>query len=124
VNKIDTQLRKISSAGQMGLMTHAVVGYPSVRDMVQIIKAMTKAGIDFIELQIPFAHPVFEGPTLRCANQDALEGGMTAEQAMHLMYCLARVVDVSLLFMTYFKVVQDYGIKRFFEDAARALVLR
>jgi len=33
-------------------------------------------------------------------------------------------VDVSLLFMTYFKVVQDYGIKRFFEDAARALVLR
>lgn len=105
MNIINKQLQKIQSERRLGLMTHAVVGYPSVCKSVQIVKIMAELGVDFIELQIPFAGAHFEGPTLMHANKKSFENHMTSQQAMHIMYYLSRAVQAPLLFMTYFKVI-------------------
>jgi len=119
MNKIDRQLKKIQTEKRMGLMTHTVLGYPSVDESIRIVKAMVKAGADFIELQIPFSDPVADGPTLMRANKKALENGMTTEQAMQIMAGLNKVVDIPLLFMTYFNIVLQYGVEKFCKNASK-----
>ena len=54
------------------LMTHLVVGYPSIEANIETIKAMQDAGVDYIELQIPFSDPIADGKTILSANQAAL----------------------------------------------------
>lgn len=120
MNTIDQQLQKIKVENRLGLMTHIVVGYPTLTESRYLVLAMAEAGADFIELQIPFSDPVADGPTLMQANQTALEQGTTVAQAMELMAELAPTVGIPLLFMTYFNIVHHYGVDKFCQAAARA----
>ena len=58
MNLIDKQLEKIKKEKRLGLMTHVVVGYPSLVDTIRLVKTMEKAGVDIVELQIPFSDPL------------------------------------------------------------------
>lgn len=120
MNTISKQLQKIKAEQRLGLMTHIVVGYPSLEESRKLVLAMAEAGADFIELQIPFSDPVADGPVLMQANQVALERGATVGQAMELMGELAPRVGIPLLFMTYFNIVHHYGVVKFCQDAANA----
>ena len=73
MNKIDKQLKKIKTEERIGLMTHIVVGYPSISKSKELVRVMVGAGVDFIEMQIPFSDPIADGPTLMRANQKSLE---------------------------------------------------
>ena len=61
------------------LMTHIVLGYPSWETCLQVIEAMVEAGVDLMELQIPFSEPMADGPVILQANQKALEMGVTVQ---------------------------------------------
>jgi len=56
------------------LMTHIVIGYPSFEDSMRTVSAMVEAGVDIIELQMPFSEPIADGPVILHANQKALAG--------------------------------------------------
>ncbi|MFC1670332.1 tryptophan synthase subunit alpha [Spirochaetota bacterium] len=58
------------------IMTHIVLGYPSLKDNEIMIEKMSLAGVKYIELQIPFSDPIADGPTILNANQAALEKGI------------------------------------------------
>src|SRR5262245_30563823 len=64
------------------LMTHVVMGYPSFEASLEIVQAMVEAGVDLMELQIPFSEPVADGPVILHANQRALDAGATVERCM------------------------------------------
>lgn len=119
MNKINVQLKKIKSQKRLGLMSHIVVGYPDLEKSKQLALAMLEAGVDFLELQIPFSDPMADGPTLMRANQAALQAGVTVRQAMRVMAEMSKQ-PAPLLFMTYFNIVLQYGAARFCQDAGRA----
>jgi tryptophan synthase alpha chain len=58
------------------LMTHIVVGYPNLEQSLLLVDAMVHAGVDLMELQIPFSEPMADGPVILHANQAALKGGI------------------------------------------------
>ena len=62
------------------LMTHLVLGYPSLEINRQVIRQMAENGVDCIELQIPFSEPMADGPVILKANQDALKSGIKVEE--------------------------------------------
>jgi len=66
------------------LMTHIVLGYPSFNASLNIIETMVAAGVDLMELQIPFSEPTADGPVIARANQKALENGVTESNVLHL----------------------------------------
>ena len=119
MNKIDARLRKIKKEGRLGLMTHIVIGYPDMDKSPELAKMMIEAGVDFLELQIPFSDPVADGPTLMAANEAALSSGATVKKALAVMRRLSRT-ETPLLFMTYFNIVLQYGALKFCRAAARA----
>jgi len=119
-NKIDAKLEELRAAGRKGLMTHVVVGYPSLEETISLATTMAHEGADFIELQIPFSDPLADGPTIQAACRMSLAGGTRVRDAFSVAALLAGSVDVPLLFMAYCNTVYKYGVERFCKDARSA----
>lgn len=94
-------------------MTHIVLGYPTFEDSFKIIEAMVKAGVDLMELQIPFSEPIADGPVILHANQKALSGGATVQKCIDFAQNVANAFDIPFLFMSYYNILFKYGVDRF-----------
>jgi tryptophan synthase alpha chain len=101
------------------LMTHIVMGYPSLEASYEIVKAMVEAGVDLMELQIPFSEPIADGPVILKANQEALARGITVQECIDFGGRVAREFEIPFLFMTYYNILFKYGVERFVQTAAR-----
>lgn len=99
------------------LMTHIVLGYPSLAVNRQVIKQMVANGVELIEMQIPFSEPMADGPTIVRANQEALEAGTTVKECLAFAAEMAREHDTTFLFMTYYNILYRYGVEAFFRKA-------
>jgi len=95
------------------LMTHIVLGYPSFEESYRIIKEMVGAGVDLMELQIPFSEPTADGPVIAQANQKALQQGVRVEECLGFADKITRAFDIPFLIMSYYNIPFKYGIKKF-----------
>jgi tryptophan synthase alpha subunit len=118
MNKIDSKLEEIQQQRRMGLMTHVVIGYPSLEETKELVNIMEDNGVDFVELQIPFSDPLADGSTITMACEKSLALGTTVKDAFTLAETLAKQVRIPLLFMAYYNTVFHYGTKQFCKDAA------
>ena len=91
---LELNLKKRLDEKVILLMTHIVLGYPSFDDNLRIIEAMVAAGVDLMELQIPFSRPTADGPVIARANQKALKGGATVKDCFNLAEKAARTFDI------------------------------
>lgn len=105
---------------KLKLMTHVVVGYPSLDATIALVKIMEKAGVDFVELQIPFSDPLADGPTIMKACETALANGVKVKDAFLLARKLSKEVSIPLLFMAYYNTVFKYGTEKFCRAAKEA----
>lgn len=107
--------------GKKALMTHIVIGYPSIDANIKIVNTMRDAGVDYIEMQIPFSDPIADGPTILNANQAALKNGVTVAECFDFASGMARShKDLNFLFMTYYNIVFNAGIPRFIKKSGDA----
>lgn len=120
MNLIEKQLQNIKQEKRLGIMTHVVVGYPSLEESKKLILLMAHMGVDFIELQIPFSDPMADGPTIMKANKRALDNRTKVKDAFVVMKEMVREVNIPLLFMGYFNTILKYGTEKFCRDAAKA----
>jgi tryptophan synthase alpha chain len=97
----------------MLLMTHIVVGHPDFDTSLRLVETMVQAGVDLMELQIPFSEPIADGPVILRANQEALNGGATVERCFELASEVTRRFDLPFLFMTYYNVLFRQGVGPF-----------
>lgn len=102
------------------LMTHAVVGYPSLEDNWEMLQIMHKEGVDLIELQLPFSEPIADGPLFLKANQHALQNGIRQGQYFELMQRASERFDFPILMMGYYNSAFVLGHRPFCETLAQA----
>lgn len=96
------------------LMTHIVIGYPSIEANRRAIKAMHDAGVDYVEMQIPFSDPIADGTTILKANQESLKKRNSVKDCFQFAEEMAeKYRDIDFLFMTYYNIVFNAGIERF-----------
>ena len=115
---LESYLRERMKQKDILLMTHLVLGYPSFEDSFKIIEAMVEAGVDLMELQVPFSEPIADGPVILRANQKALESGATVERSLDLAKKVAERFDIPFLIMTYYNILFKYGTDRFVAEMA------
>jgi len=115
---LENRLRKQMVEKEILLMTHIVLGYPSFEDSLEIVRAMVDAGVDVMELQIPFSEPIADGPVILHANQKSLKQGATVRRCLDFGQCVTREFDIPFLFMTYYNILYRYGVDRFAEAMA------
>jgi len=95
------------------LMTHIVMGYPSFEDSMKIVEKMVEAGVDLMELQIPFSEPIADGPVILHANQLALERGATVRDCVDFAGMVSQKYDIPFLYMSYYNILYKQGIEKF-----------
>lgn len=117
---LEIVLRRKLEKKNILLMTHIVLGYPDFDACARVVEAMVRAGVDLMELQIPFSEPIADGPVILRANQEALRRGATVKRCMEFGAEVSRSFDIPFLYMTYCNIPYKYGMSRFAEDAARA----
>lgn len=107
------QLEIIRKQKKIGLMTHVVAGYPTLADTKKLVLIMQEAGVDFVEIQIPFSDPIADGPVILKANTQSLQNGTTLEDCFDLAKELSQKVEIPLLFMGYYSTVFWKGVPAF-----------
>jgi tryptophan synthase alpha chain len=110
---LEQRLRQAREKKDILLMTHIVVGYPSFEASLEIVDAMVAAGVDLMELQIPFSEPMADGPVILAANQKALAAGSTVDKCFAFAAEVAKRHPIPFLFMSYYNVLFRAGVPAF-----------
>lgn len=115
---IDDQMDLIRRTKQIGLMTHVVAGYPSLKDCEELVVVMERVGADVVEIQIPFSDPIADGPTIMEANDKSLDNGVGVREVLDLVKRLRKRVKLPLLLMGYYQSLFSFGVNEFCRQAA------
>jgi tryptophan synthase alpha chain len=102
------------------LMAHIVVGYPNIEDSFELVQTIVEAGVDLVELQIPFSEPIADGPVILRANQAAIADSIRVDDCFRFARKVTSTCDIPFLFMTYYNIVFKRGEERFFAEAREA----
>jgi tryptophan synthase alpha chain len=100
-------------AGRPNLIGYFPLGFPTVDESVEAAIAMCRAGVDVLELGIPYSDPVMDGIVIQEATQTALENGFKLSQTFEALKRITEAVDTPVLVMTYWNPVMQFGIENF-----------
>lgn len=95
-------------------------GFPNLTDTVSIAESLEQAGVDIIEIGIPFSDPIADGPVIQESNKIALENGMTLKLLLQQVKEARTKVNLPIILMGYINPIMQYGIEKFCKDAASA----
>lgn len=95
------------------LSIYFTAGYPSLNDTVPIIQALENAGVDMVEIGLPFSDPLADGPTIQESSTAALHNGMHTDLLFNQLQDIRKTVDIPLIVMGYFNPMLQYGVEAF-----------
>lgn len=107
----------------LGLMTHMVVGFPSLDANRQMLAMMAKHSIDLVELQFPFSEPIADGPLFCRANQASLAAGTSLDDCFALLQEAHAEYGLATLMMGYANTAFCLGPDVFAQRLAQASAL-
>ena len=102
------------------LNIYFTAGFPELESTTHIIRALSKSGVDLIEVGIPYSDPLADGPTIQKSGQRAIKNGMTLDVLFEQIGNVRQDIDTPLVLMGYFNQVMQYGETRFFKACAKA----
>jgi len=95
------------------LSIYFTAGFPNLNDTVSILTQLQYAGVDMIELGLPFSDPLADGPTIQESSTQALKNGMTTDTLFNQLKDVRKHIHVPLIVMGYFNPMMQYGVERF-----------
>ncbi len=119
-NRIDQKFASLKAEGASAFVAYVCAGDPDMPRCLEILRALEAAGVDIIELGVPFSDPMADGIVNQMAAHRALEAGATLPKVLDLIREFRSESDLPLVLFTYLNPVYTYGFERFHHDAASA----
>ena len=119
VGRVGELLARTREQGRAALVGYLPVGFPDVQGSIDAMVAMVEAGVDIVEIGVPYTDPLMDGAVIAHAADIALKGGTRLKD---VFTAVRAVVDAGApaLVMTYWNPVLRYGVDRFADDLAKA----
>ncbi|MFC1807759.1 tryptophan synthase subunit alpha [Candidatus Omnitrophota bacterium] len=117
MNRIDKKFNELKREKKKAFIAYICAGDPDIDITKTLVLELDKAGVDIIELGVPFSDPLADGPTIQRASQRALKRKITIADILSLVKSLRGMTDIPLILMTYYNPVHYYGVKKFVKDA-------
>ena len=121
MTRIAARFAALRAEGRAGLITYLTAGDPDPDTSSRLFAGLAAAGVDLIEIGMPFSDPMADGPVIQEAGQRALKQGMTLRRTLALVRELRRADDATpIVLMGYYNPIYRYGAEDFARDAAAA----
>ena len=121
MSRIDAKFAELSAAGKKAFVSYVMAGDPDYDRSLEIVRGLPGAGVDIIELGLPFTDPMADGPTVQLAGQRALAAGMTLERTLRMARAFRENDDTTpIVLMGYYNPIHSRGVDRFLADARAA----
>jgi tryptophan synthase alpha chain len=121
MTRIDDTFARLKAEGKKAFVAYVMAGDPDYETSLKIVKGLPGAGVDIIELGMPFTDPMADGPTIQLAGQRALDGGQTLQKTLDMARALRAEDDrTPIVMMGYYNPIYSRGVDRFLEDAKEA----
>ncbi|OPZ99478.1 MAG: Tryptophan synthase alpha chain [Bacteroidetes bacterium ADurb.Bin416] len=95
------------------LSVYFTAGYPQKDATMPILKALQEAGVDLVEIGIPFSDPMADGPVIQHSSQLALQNGMSLKVLFDQLESMRPTIHIPVLLMGYVNVIMQYGLEAF-----------
>ena len=119
--RIDTAFAKAKAENRGSLGVFITAGDPDAATTEALLDGLVDAGVDFIELGMPFSDPMADGPAIQAASLRALKGGMSLTATLEIARNFRqRHPDMPLVLMGYYNPIYIYGNDRFIADSVAA----
>ncbi len=119
MSAISAVLQDAHAQGRAALIGYLPAGFPSAEGAVKAATAMAEAGVDVMEIGLPYSDPLLDGPVIQEASHRALAGGTKVADVLRTVQAVA-AAGVPVLVMTYWNPVDHYGVAAFARDLAAA----
>jgi len=117
MNRIDLAFKQLKNRREKALIGYVTAGYPTVNKFERLLPLLENAGLDLLEIGIPFSDPIADGPTIQKASQTALENGVTMAWTLAATRRLRAKMTIPFIYMTYCNPIYAMGVERFFKAA-------
>ncbi|MGQ0563451.1 MAG: tryptophan synthase subunit alpha [Gemmobacter sp.] len=121
MTRIDDTFARLRRDGKKAFVAYIMAGDPDLATSLALMQGMPGAGVDIIELGLPFTDPMADGPTIQLAGQRALEGGQTLARTLDMARTF-RQGDAAtpIVLMGYYNPIYARGVDRFLAEAKAA----
>ncbi|WP_299640730.1 tryptophan synthase subunit alpha [uncultured Ruegeria sp.] len=121
MTRIDAKFAALKAEGKKAFVAYVMAGDPDYDTSLDVVKGLPGAGVDVIELGLPFTDPMADGPTIQAAGQRALDGGMTLQRTLDLARAFRETDDTTpIVLMGYYNPIYSRGVDVFLADAKEA----
>jgi tryptophan synthase alpha chain len=120
VNRIDERFSRLKKEGKKGLVIYIGAGDPDLDSTRALGLAFDKAGVDVLELGVPFSDPLADGLVNQLAAQRGLESGTTPAKVLQTVAEIRKQSQVPIVLYIYFNLMHRYGLEKFIQAAAKA----
>jgi tryptophan synthase alpha chain len=121
MTRIDTTFARLKAEGKKAFVAYIMGGDPDEATSLAVMQGLPAAGVDVIELGMPFTDPMADGPTIQTAGQRALEGGMTLDKVLAMVRAFRTGDQLTpIVLMGYYNPIYSRGVQRFVTEATGA----
>jgi len=119
-NRLDATFERLKAENKKALIAYLMAGDPSLAQTEQLVLAMDLAGVDVVELGVPFSDPIADGPVIQRAAQRALQSGTSLRQILELVKSLRERTNIPIVLMLYYNSIFALGHEAFCQAAKEA----
>jgi tryptophan synthase alpha chain len=120
MNRIVEKFAALKKAGQKGLIVYIGAGDPNLDATRKLAFAFDRAGVDVLELGVPFSDPLADGLVNQLAAQRGLESGTTPPKVLQTVAAIRKDSQIPIVLYIYFNLIHRVGLEQFVQDAAKA----
>ena len=118
MGRIEERFAALKKEGRKAFVAYLTAGDPDLETTAKLIPALEVAGVDIIEIGVPFSDPTADGPVIQAASQRALKNGATLEKILAMIAGLRRTSEIPIVLFGYFNPILSYGPEKLAADAA------
>jgi tryptophan synthase alpha chain len=120
MGRIEARFAALKKDGRKAFVAYLTAGDPDLETTAGLIPAIEAAGVDIIEIGVPFSDPTADGPVIQAASQRALKCGATLAKILAMIAALRLRTAIPIVLFGYYNPILSYGPEKFAVDAAAA----
>ncbi|HKZ33097.1 MAG TPA: tryptophan synthase subunit alpha [Vicinamibacteria bacterium] len=120
MSRIAAKLAERKAAGKPAFVAFLTAGDPSLDRTVAAALELEAAGVDVLELGVPFSDPLADGPVIQRSSERALARGVTLARVLETVVRIREKSELPLVLFSYLNPLLQRGVARVLGDAARA----